>query len=69
MMINIKELLLNPCLLLKQIRGSPKMDFYSITRVFWWVLALRLLKRARVLSEVGGMFIDIMVLLLIKDKP
>lgn len=60
MMTNIKELQLNHCLPLKQTRGSPKMDFYWMRHEFWLVLVLRLLKKARVPSEVGGMLISYM---------
>lgn len=57
MMTNIKVLLLNHCLPLKQTRGCPKMDFYWMRHEFWLVPVLRLLKKARVPSKVGGMFI------------
>lgn len=59
MMINIKELLLNPCFPFNKIKPYPMMGFYSITPEFSWVMVLILLKRARLLSELGGMFMHV----------
>lgn len=58
MTVNIEEPLQRLHFLFSKIESSPKRDFLLTMPVFQLVQDLRLLRRAKVRSKVGGQYID-----------